>query len=206
MLVFGPEGALPGTGRSLEGLPYRLIIPPYPATWEAYLNEPRLGDDALHDLLLDLVAGRVRRAGEALAEFGVGWVAFTEPSPLQILFEAQLDLVPLRSLDFPVFRNEVAAFAAIGDDGRGWESEGTGYAAPDGGSSAVFVASNADFRWGPGDWSQSGWGSEVSAAAGVVDFSGHNPRRMMAFGSLAWLLALVAVVALDRRQREEESQ
>jgi hypothetical protein len=202
MLVFGPEESLPGTARSLEGLGYRLIVPPYPATWDAYLNQSRLGDEALHDLLLDLLDGRVRRAGEELAAFGVGWIVFTEPSPLEVVFEAQLDLVPLRSLDFPVFRNEVAAHTAVSGNEVPWIVAGTGFTRPDESGSTVLVASNADYRWGPGEWSQVDWRSRIRSAPDEVRFSGYTPRRMMAIASGTWLLVLFAAVWFFRPRNE----
>jgi len=157
-------------------------------------NEERLGDEALHSLLRNLIEGRSRRTGAALAEFGIGWVAFTEPSPLEALFESQLDLVTLHSLDFPVFRNEAATAIAMSSDGAVWRSKGAGvYLAPEGATSGpVSVAANADFRWGPGDWSQSDWGNLVSTAGSEVRFGSHGPRRLAAVGALLWLVALGA--------------
>jgi hypothetical protein len=202
ILLFGPAESLPGESRTLDGLGYRIIVPPYPASWEAYLNEPRLGDDALESLLTDILDGEVRRAGDALAQFGIGWVAFVEPSPLELLFEAQLDLVPLRSLDFPVFRNEAAAAPARSADGLAWLAAGTGYESPPGAGGAVTVASNADDRWGPGTWEQDGWANRITGGGTTVGFSGHTPRRLMAVASAAWALVLVATWAFSRRRRE----
>ena len=199
VLLFGEASTLPGTAREIDGLSYRVFVPPYPTLAESLLNEERLGDDALHALIRDLIDGRSRRAGSALAQFGVGWVAFTEPSPLEALFESQLDLVTLRSLDFPVFRNEATAAVALSEDGSVWRSEGSGYAAPDQGSSgAVYVAANADFRWGPGEWSQSDWGNLVSTQAAEIRFAPYGPRRLAAFGALLWLVVLGAVFFAPR--------
>ena len=132
VLLFGPAADLPGTSRDFEGLGYRVLAPPYPESWDAYLPAPRLGDEALRRLLDDLLDGEVRRAGERLAVFGIGWVAFTEESPLEAVFEAQLDMVPLRGLALPVFRNEVPATEAYGPGGTPWTRDGTGYLRPDG--------------------------------------------------------------------------
>jgi hypothetical protein len=177
------------------------MLPPYPANWEARLNEPRLGDDALATLLVDILEGRVRRAGSSLAEFGIGWVAFTEPSPLEVVFEAQLDLVPLRSLDVPVYRNEVSAFPAWSSDGAAWLPSGTGFAAPAGAAGAVTIAANADYRWGPGSWQQSAWFNVVSEGGGDVSFSGYGPRRMLAVASGAWAVLLLAAWAVSYPRR-----
>jgi hypothetical protein len=194
VLLFGEATTLPGTSRQVDGLSYRVFVPPYPTSAAAILNDERLGDEALQALIGDLIDGRSRRAGSLLAEFGIGWVAFTEPSPLEAVFESQLDLVTLRSLDFPVFRNEATAAVVLSESGSVWRSEGAGYVAPDEGSSgAVFVAANADFRWGPGEWSQSDWGNLVSTQGSEVQFAPYGPRRLAAFGALLWLIALGAV-------------
>jgi hypothetical protein len=196
VLAFGSESALPGTSRNLLGLGYRVFIPSAPENWEAYLNEPRLGDEALAAFLDEFVSGDVRRAGARLADFGIGWVAFLEESPLEGLFETQLDVVPVRSFDIPVFRNEVLAAVALGADGAVWDTEGTGFVRPPSAQSvAVRLAVNADDRWGPGSWSQDDWGMRVIARAGRADFAGHEPRRAMALGSLGWLGALLLTVA-----------
>ena len=97
----------------------------------------------------------------------------------------------LRSLDFPVFRNEAAAPIARSSDGVVWLAEGAGYSAPVGGSTGdVFVAANADFRWGPGKWSQSDWGNLISTTRSEIRFSAYGPRRLAAFGALIWFLGL----------------
>ncbi|HSM01193.1 MAG TPA: glycosyltransferase [Acidimicrobiia bacterium] len=200
VLLFGSE--VPGSARSLEGLSYRVFVPPYPASWEARLNDPRLGDEALQTLLEGLLDGKERRVGESLAEFGIGWVAFTEPSPLEQLFEAQLDLVPLRSLDFPVFRNEVATGLAVTPDGSAWVEAGTGYRSDDGSAPVVAIASNADHRWGPGMWQQVDWWSQVTPTSDAVRFAPYLPRRVMAITAGLWLLVLAAGWAAGRIEEE----
>ncbi len=203
ILLFGPVDRLPGEARTLDGLGYRVIVPPYPSSWEADLNDPRLGDESLESLLRAIVDGEVRRAGAGLAEFGIAWVVFVEPSPLELVFESQLDLVPLRSLDFPVFRNEIASGVAMSPDGRLWAGDGTSFAAPDGAAGAVTVAVNADYRWGPGTWEQAGWANRIAGAGDTVGFSGHPGRRMQALAAGAWaaFLGAVCLVARPRRSR-----
>jgi hypothetical protein len=202
VLVFGPAETLPGDGYDYEGLGYRVFTPPMPLTWSAYLPEPRLGDEALVAMFDDLVAGEVRRAGERLAEFGIGWVLFTEESPLESLLEAQLDLVPHRSLESVVFRNEVPAARAAAADGTPWVWDGTAYRLPAGApaSGTLYVAENADERWGPGVWSQTGWANQITVAGETVRFSGHGGRRMMAIGSAGWLGVLLVAAAAGRRR------
>jgi hypothetical protein len=197
VLLFGPAEDLPGTSRDFEGLGYRVVSPPYPESWDAYLPEPRLGDEALQGLLYELLGGDVRRAGERLAVFGIGWVAFTEQSPLEGVFEAQLDMVPLRGLAVPVFRNEVSATEAYGPGGTAWLRDGTGYVRPEGAlAGPVYVASNADYRWGPGEWSQADWANQIDTAGTEVHFAGHAGRRELALGSAAWLALLVVMLGV----------
>jgi hypothetical protein len=124
---------------------------------------------------------------------------FTESSPLEQLFEAQLDLFHLRSLDFPVFRNEVPTGLARTPDGTGWDPTGTGFRSKDGGpAAAVTVASNADHRWGPGAWEQVDWWNQVTPTTGSVRFRAHAPRRLMALGAGLWLLALGGIWVMGR--------
>jgi hypothetical protein len=196
VLLFGSADLLPGTSRDLDGLGYRVFMPPAPSSWSTYLNEPRLGDEALASFLDELLGGEVRRAGARLAPFGIGWVAFAEPSPLESLFETQLDLLPLRSFDFAVFRNEVATGVAVGADGSIWSPDGAGFVrAPGSFSASVVVATNADERWGPGSWSQQNWANGIITDDDSVRFGGYRPRLLMAIGSLGWLVLLLVVSA-----------
>jgi len=204
ILLFGPPDTLPGESRVFEGLGYRVIDAPYPRIWDAYLHEPRLGDDALRAFLETLLDGEVRRGGVSLAEFGIGWVAFTEESQLELLFDAQLDMVSLRSFDVPVYRNEVPTAIAVGTDGIPWRRVGTAFASTDGpGGTPVRIAQNADFRWGPGDWEQDDWANSVRVRVGgdEVSFGGDSTRRRMALGAGVWFLVLV-MVAIGGRLRK----
>ena len=86
------------------------------------------------------------------------------------------------------------------DDGSPWTSSGTGYVAPEGASSTVLLAANADFRWGPGDWEQSAWSNKVTSSPGTLSFGGYGPRRLMAVLAGAWALVLAAAVLWSRRE------
>jgi len=206
VLVFGPAEDLPGEARDLEGVGYRVFTPPYPYSWELYLNEPRLGDDALEQVLTDILDGEVRRAGERLAPFGIGWVVFLESleTSFESRFEGQLDMVPLPSLDFYTFRNNVEAAVAIGDDGVVWVRDGTGYHAP-GSGGTVTIAENADYRWGPGEWSQEGWANTVTASGDEVHFAGYEPRRNLAVAAAAWLALLVVLGFVGRARGRRDA-
>jgi len=204
ILLLGPAATLPGESRDFEGLGYRVIDAPYPRNWDAYLHEPRLGDDALYSFLETLLDGELRRGGVELAEFGIGWVAFTEESQLQALFEAQLDLVSLRSFDVPVYHNEVPTAITSGTDEIPWRRAGTGFVSTDGpGGVTARIAQNADFRWGPGEWEQDDWANQVQVPIGgdAIVFAGDSTRRSMAIGAGAWFLLLMVTAVFGRLRR-----
>ena len=124
--------------------------------------------------------------------------------PVQLLFEAQLDMLALRSFDLPVYRNEAAAPAAVGADGAVWVPSGTGYVSADGpGGATVRLAQNADYRWGPGEWQQDDWANLVRVPVGgdEIAFAGHAPRTSTAVAALAWFIVLVVVAVLGRLRR-----
>jgi hypothetical protein len=115
-------------------------------------------------------------------------------------------MVPLRGLALPVFRNEVPATEAFGPGGTPWLRDGTGYTRPAGAlSGPIYVAANADYRWGPGDWNQADWANQVDTAGTEVRFAGHAGRRSLALGSAAWLAVLVALVGVGWWGRRGES-
>lgn len=202
VLVFGSDERLPGTTRDLEGLAYRLVDPPVPESWSTFLAAPRLGDEALHGVLTAILDGDVRRAGLLLAPFGIGWVAFVDESPMEVLFETQLDLIPLRSFAFAVFRNEVASPVAIDEAGEVWRADDTEFVAPGGGAgSPVTIAVNADARWGPGAWSQTDWANRVESGGADVAFEADGPRRTQALLAGGWFAVLLALVAAGRWER-----
>jgi hypothetical protein len=206
VLVFGPAEDLPGEARDLEGIGYRVFTPPYPYSWESYLNEPRLGDDALEQVLTDILDGEVRRAGERLAPFGIGWVVFLETleHSFETRFEGQLDMVSLPSLDFVTYRSNLDVAVAATDDGTVWLRDGTGYRSPDG-ADAVNIAVNADYRWGPGEWSQEEWANRVDTSGTDVHFAGYVPRRNLALAAAAWLLLLVTASVAGRVYGREDA-
>ncbi len=160
-----------------------------------------MGDEALESLLRSIVDGEVRRAGSALSEFGIAWVVFAESSPLELVFESQLDLVPLNSLDFPVFRNEVPKAVAVGAAGSNWKAAGTGFRTDGSTGGAVTVAVNADHRWGPGTWEQDEWANRITGVGDKIDFSGHSGRRLLAVGSGLWAVLLAALAFTTRGRR-----
>ena len=132
-------------------------------------------------------------------------MAFTEESPLEAVFEAQLDMVPLRGLEVSTFRNEVAAAVAVGSEGDAWQPEGTGFDRPEGaGGDTVHLAANADYRWGPGEWSQADWANEVETAGSEIRFAVNPARRYLAVGSAAWLGVQASLLGLGWWGRRRE--
>ena len=69
ILVVGAPGDLPGEDRTVDGAAYRLVSAPMPESWETYLHEPRIGDEALADTLRLIIGGETKRAGELLASY-----------------------------------------------------------------------------------------------------------------------------------------
>ncbi len=193
VLLAGPAEMLPGEARLLDGAAYRVVAAPVPNLSESRLAEPRIGDEALEQTLRAIIGGDVARAGEALAPFGIRWVVVVGPSPFEGVFDAQLDLIPLSGLDRPVFLSEVEAVRAVATDGTAWEWEPPDYFGVAQPAGRVYVAENADRRWGPEPWQQAGWANEVSAAAGEISFDAHEPYRREAITAAALFVFLFVV-------------
>ncbi len=196
VLLAGPAETLPGESRRLDGAPYRVVSAPLPRLWEARLAEPRLGDAELEATLRDIVEGRVARAGEALAPFGIKWVVLTGPSPFADIFDGQLDLVPLAGLSQTVFLSEVDATRVVVDGSDDWEWTGPDYAGPALPGRQAYLAENADQRWGPGDWEQEGWANRVALQDDVISFEGPSQYRRETVIALTLLVALLVLSLL----------
>ena len=103
ILLVGPESTLPGDSRTVRGAAYRVVSAPVPRLWEATLPVPGPVDAALEGVLNGLIEGQESRAGEALAAFGIRWVVVTGDTPLEAVFDGQLDLVTLGGAKRPTF-------------------------------------------------------------------------------------------------------
>ncbi len=203
VLIAGPAEELPGESRRLDGAAYRVVSAPVPRLWEARLAEPRLADEELEATLRSIIAGDVARAGEALAPFGIRWIVILEPSPFEDVFDAQLDLIPLSGLDRPVFLSEVEAVRAASDAGDVWAWDPPDYRGEVRAGATVFVAENADQRWGPAEWEQADWGNGLEASEQVIRFDGHGPyrRQALAGAGLAVFFVAMAIWGSGRRSR-----
>ncbi|MDJ0954796.1 MAG: hypothetical protein QNJ81_14055 [Acidimicrobiia bacterium] len=200
ILLVGPEDTLPGEWRLVRGAAYRVVSAPLPALWEVALPGATAVDQALESVLLGLIDGEESRAGAALAEFGIRWVVVTGDTPLEAVFDGQLDLISLGGAKRPTFlvdsENPVRAVTAAGNE---WGRAGTGYAGEPASGERVRVAETANSRWSPGPWSQDGWGNEVSAATGEVWYEPIESRRSQASAAAGVLALYVVGSALARR-------
>ena len=210
VLLVGPADLMPGDSRVIDGGSYRVVSAPVPD-----LGEPRLGvrgplDEFLEERLAEIIAGGTRRAGGELAPFGIRWIvvlgdsegtdADPESRAWRQVFAGQLDLLPLSAgVENAVFVSDVEpvgrALTATDSWPRiGWTYEGD----PEEGRS-VFVAENADARFGPEPWQSTGFANEVSAAGGVVTFDAAGSKRAQAIVAALAVFGLVGVAWFGRR-------
>jgi hypothetical protein len=146
------------------------------------------------------MAGGELRPGQSLAPFGIRWIVFTEPNPLEVAFESQLDLRQLPGLDYTTFESEVFSPRAVGADGIAWVWERPDYVGADRAVGPVYVAENQDVRWGEG-WAAEGWANLVGPSQGRITFSGDDVNRNWAFAAAGTLLILV-VLGISGRDRK----
>jgi GT2 family glycosyltransferase len=208
ILVVGAPGSLPGEHRMVDGAAYRLVSAPMPESWETYLHDARIGDDALSGALEQITSGETKRAGELLATFGVRWIVVIRDGELDpyadawsAAFVGQLDLVPLGGgLDNTTFENEAElAVRAVTTDGTPWSRAGTGYTSETGTLRNLIVRDNANARWGPGEWQQVDWTNGIRTIRQTVDFDPIGSRRSQAVAASVWLVALGGFAWVGRR-------
>ena len=208
ILVVGAPGGLPGDDRIVDGAAYRLVSAPMPESWETYLHEARIGDDALAETLKLIIGGETKRAGELLAAFGIRWIVVLDDgdsdrftNAWRSTFAGQLDLVPLGGgLGNTTFENEAeSAVRALSGSGNTWTRSGTGYAGEVEPGVDLEVRENANARWGPGEWEQRDWANGLAASGDVVEFETIGSRRTQALVAAAWLVALVGFSWVGRR-------
>jgi hypothetical protein len=208
ILVVGAPGALPGDERILDRSAYRVVSAPMPSLWEAVLNDPLLGDDALQAGLESIVTGETSRAGEELAAFGIRWVVVLSTDEgdeyarsWANALEGQLDLIPLGAgLAHPTFEIEAAdTVRALTSKQRAWVHAGTGYEGISETAGRVAIRENANERWGPGPWVQLDWASEVATDTGEARFDAIPNRRLQAAIAGVAFLVLLGVAWVGRR-------
>ena len=198
ILLIGPQDKLPGDSATIQGAGYRVVSAPMPPLTEAWLPEPTSVDAALALVLEDLISGETFRAGEQLAPFGIRWVISVGETPLEEVFDGQLDLIPLSTPEgVALTMEEIVPVRAYRADGEPWARSGAGYIGP-AGPGTVFVAETANGRWGP-DWQQAEWGNQLSAVDGRVGFETIPSRRNQAVAAGVLVLVLIGVSWWGRR-------
>jgi hypothetical protein len=169
-----------------------------PPLSEAWLPAETSVDAALALVLEDLILGETFRAGEELAPFGIRWVISVGETPLEEVFDGQLDLIPLSTPEgVALTMEEIVPVRAYTADGEPWARSGAGYVGP-AGSGTVFVAETANGRWGP-DWQQAEWGNQLATVDGRADFATIPSRRNQAVAAGVLVLVLVGVSWWGRR-------
>jgi hypothetical protein len=141
------------------------------------------------------------RPGQSLAAFGIRWIVFSGPNPLEVALESQLDLRQLPGLVYTTFESEVFSPRAIGADGSAWVWDRPDYVAAERALGPVYVAENQDRRWGE-DWTAADWANQVTPTNGRVAFSGDSTNRNWAMGAAGMLvmLAILGVFGRDRKR------
>jgi hypothetical protein len=202
ILLVGPADTLPGDSRRVRGADYRVVSAPMPAMWEAWLAEPLLGDQMFEEVLESLIDGETKRAGAALAPFGVRWIIVMGETPLESVFEAQFDLTRLEGASNTSYLVDAEdAVRAMTGSGQAWARDGTGYRGEPESGQRVLVGESASGRWEPGPWSQSSWANEVAADQGTARFRPYPGRRTQAAAALGIFTFLVLASGWTRRRR-----
>jgi hypothetical protein len=198
ILLIGPQDQLPGDSATIQGAGYRVVSAPMPPLTEAWLPAPTSVDASLALVLEDLISGETFRAGEQLAPFGIRWVISVGDTPLEEVFDGQLDLIPLSTPEgVALTMEEIVPVRAYAGDGEPWARSGTGYVGP-AGPGTVFVAETANGRWEPG-WRQSEWGNLLSSSQGRVEFETIPSRQNQAIAAGILVLVLMGVSWWGRR-------
>jgi hypothetical protein len=191
VLLIGPAAALPGMGRSIGGIDYRLVDGGVATLDQAYLPAPAAGDAAFAAAFeRAFLLGVDLRPGEAMAAFGVRWVVILPGAELDLdVLERQVDLAerPLDP-DVTVFENVAPGGRAIAADGTEWLWEGNGYGG-DPTATRVRLADNSNSNWGPG-WLADSWASSVDGSEGAAFYRSDPLARA------AGIAALVLAVTL----------
>lgn len=198
VLLVGAPAELPGEHRAVDDVTYRVVDVAGPGLESARLGRVRLGDEALAEVVSAMAGGELVRPGDALAAFGIGWVAVIDDASFAAAMSAQVDMdeIPVRE-DLTVFRSRVPAARAVSESGAVWEADGSILRGP-AGPGTLRIADNASPRWQP-DWAQDDWATRVSTRDGVASYTSVPLRR-----SMGWVTAVLiglGVVALPFGRR-----
>lgn len=191
-------GGLPGDARTAGDVSYRLFQAPEPTMLEARVHPVLEGDVALREVLIGMSDEESLRPGELLAPFGIRWIVFSEPSPLEQAFASKLDVKPLPLTGFEaVYENIVPSPVAAEIEGDPWVRTGNAYTGPPS-AGRVRIASNADAGWQP-DPAASDWAVTVAASEGSAAFSPDSEKALYAWFAGGLLVLLSAVAVLGRK-------
>lgn len=190
---------VPTEAKSGPGLWYRVLDGGGTTTDEVVLPEDRAGDEKLSAVLEELATGSLLRPGQALAEFGIGWIVSDGPeNAIDAALTSQLDVLPL-PLDSAVrvYENPEAVPLAIADTGNVWVEDGLGFRG-DAGSGRVAISSNFTTGWDP-NGGEVDWYTSVAASTGTADYSGHVVNIVLGYLALAVLLIGIGLIIWARR-------
>ncbi|MDF1596257.1 MAG: hypothetical protein P1T08_09185 [Acidimicrobiia bacterium] len=201
VLIIGTADNLPGDARMAGDFSYRLFQAPEPTLLDARLHPAQGGDLALRETLQELTGIKSLRPGEQLAQFGIRWVVFTEPSPFEEAFASKLDMKPLPLTEFEaVYENLVASPVASEIDGDAWVRTTGGF---EGSRSEgrVRIAMNADSGWRP-EPASVGWAATVSASEGRAWYESNGEKALYAWVAAFLLVGLGGLAIIGRRAKQ----
>ncbi|MFW2339816.1 MAG: hypothetical protein ACN4GK_07185 [Acidimicrobiia bacterium] len=200
VLVIGVPEELPGDVRSVGDISYRVFQAPEPTALESRLHPALAGDLALGAALADLAQGQSLRPGEQLAPFGIRWVVFVGPSPLEEALSSKLDVKPLPLVDFyGVYENLVLSPLATEVGGEPWTADGDGFTGTPM-SGRVRIAVNVDSGWQP-EPAAADWAVTVSATDGRAEYQPDSAKAIYAWVAGGLLVLLIILALPGRKER-----
>ncbi len=196
MLIVSVEpGLIPGESRPGPGFWYRTLDGQGTTIDETWLPNERAGDQLLDAAVHRIASGAELRPGLLLSQFAIGWVVIAgQESPLDLILESQLDLVPTPLAgDWRVFENPEAEPLAVSDEGNIWAREGAAFGGV-AGAGRIRIAVNHSDGWDP-DPGSDGWRATVSAREGTAAFAGGGYLSLVPYASVGLLvLALISLI------------
>jgi hypothetical protein len=195
LIVSVDPGLIPGEARPGPGFWYRALDGQGTTIDEVWLPNESEGDQLLDAAVHRIASGAELRPGLLLSQFAIDWVVIAgQESPLDLILESQLDLVPTPLAgDWRVFENPEAEPLAVSDEGNIWEREGAAFGGV-AGAGRIRIAINHSDGWGP-DPGSDGWRATVSASEGTGAFAGGGYLSLVPYASVGMLvLALISLI------------
>jgi hypothetical protein len=194
-------GLIPGETRPGPGFWYRTVDGQGTTLDEVWLPDPGDGDRLLDQAIDRIASGAELRPGRLLSEFSIDWVVIEGPeSPLDSIFESQLDLIPTPlAPGSKVYENPGALPLAAAEDELIWSRRGAGFGGdPD--SGRVRITVNYSDGWEP-EPEMVGWLTTVAATEGIASFSGGGYLAIAPYVAAGLLVAAVGLVLWGRARR-----